>query len=40
MAMDQDYERHLKGWLAFGRLLRWVVGLIIVTLILMAYFLV
>jgi len=40
MAIDQDYERHRKGWLSFARLLRWVVGLIIVILILMAYFLV
>jgi hypothetical protein len=40
MAIDQEYERHHKGWLAFGRLLRWAVGIIVVILILMAYFLV
>ncbi|HUZ74359.1 MAG TPA: aa3-type cytochrome c oxidase subunit IV [Stellaceae bacterium] len=40
MAMtDQEYRRHLKTWLAFGRLMRWVVGLIIIVLVLMAYFL-
>jgi hypothetical protein len=39
MAMDQEYQRHLQGWISFGRLLRWAVGLIILTLILMAYFL-
>ncbi len=38
-AVDADYERRLKGWLSFGRLMRWVVGIIIVILILMAYFL-
>lgn len=40
MAMDQEYERHLRGWLSFARLMRWVVGSIIVILILLAYFLV
>jgi hypothetical protein len=39
MAIDQDYQRHLKGWLAFGRLMRWCVGIIILILIGMAYFL-
>lgn len=38
-AIDPDYERHLKGWLGFARLMRWVVAHIIVILILMAYFL-
>ncbi len=40
MAMtDQEYQRHLQTWLGFARLLRWAVGLIIIVLILMAYFL-
>ncbi|HUB95890.1 MAG TPA: aa3-type cytochrome c oxidase subunit IV [Stellaceae bacterium] len=39
MAVNDDYERHLQGWLGFGRLLRWAVTGIIVILILMAYFL-
>ena len=36
---DQDYQRHLRTWLGFARLIRWALGLIIVLLILMAYFL-
>jgi len=39
MTMDQDYQRHLQTWLGFGRLMRWVVGLVILVLIGMAYFL-
>ena len=39
MAIDQEYQRHLKGWLSFARLMRWVAGAIIVILIGMAYFL-
>jgi hypothetical protein len=36
---DQDYQRHLEGWHSFARLLRWIVGIIIVILAGMAYFL-
>ncbi len=36
---DPDYERHLQGWRSFGRLLRWVVSIIIIILAGMAYFL-
>ena len=36
---DQDYQRRLKGWLGFARLMRWVIAHIVVILILMAYFL-
>jgi len=39
MTVDDDYQRHLQTWLGFGRLMRWVVGLVIVVLIGMAYFL-
>jgi len=40
MAMtEQEYQRHLKTWLGFGRLLRWTVTLIILLLIVLAYFL-
>ncbi|HXQ52796.1 MAG TPA: hypothetical protein VN802_17005 [Stellaceae bacterium] len=39
MATDQDYQHRLQGWHSFGRLLRWTVGLIIVILAGMAYFL-
>lgn len=40
MAMDQEYQRHLQGWLGFARLMRWVVAAIVVILLGMAYFLV
>lgn len=40
MTMDQEYRRHLDTWRGFARLLRWAVGLIVIVLILMAYFLV
>jgi hypothetical protein len=39
MAIDQEYQRHLHGWLAFARLLRWAVAAIVIVLIGMAYFL-
>jgi hypothetical protein len=39
MTVDDDYQRHLQTWLGFGRLMRWVVGLIILVLAGMAYFL-
>jgi hypothetical protein len=39
MAIDQEYQRHLHGWLGFARLMRWVVAAIIIVLIGMAYFL-
>jgi Bacterial aa3 type cytochrome c oxidase subunit IV len=40
MAMtDQEYQRHLETWLGFGRLLRWAVTIIIIVLVLLAYFL-
>ncbi len=37
MAMDQEYQRHLNGWLAFARLMRWTVAAIILVLIFLAY---
>jgi Bacterial aa3 type cytochrome c oxidase subunit IV len=40
MAVDQELQRHRETWLGFARLLRWAVGIIAVTLLLMAYFLV
>ena len=39
MALDQDYQRHLRGWHSFARLMRWTVILIIIVLAGMAYFL-
>ncbi len=40
MVVDQEAQSHYQTWLGFARLLRWVVGIIIVILALMAYFLV
>jgi hypothetical protein len=40
MAMDQELQRHKETWLGFARLLRWSVGLIVVTLLLLDFFLV
>jgi hypothetical protein len=40
MAVEDDYQRHLRGWLAFGRLLRWAVAAIVIVLVLLGYFLV
>jgi hypothetical protein len=40
MTMDQETERHYEIWLSFARLMRWAVGIIVVALLLMAYFLV
>ncbi|HUK57991.1 MAG TPA: aa3-type cytochrome c oxidase subunit IV [Stellaceae bacterium] len=37
MALDQDYQRHLQGWLGFARLMRWAVVAIIVVLLFLAY---
>jgi len=40
MVVDQEAQPHYQTWLGFARLLRWVVGVIVVMLALMAYFLV
>jgi hypothetical protein len=40
MVVDQEAQPHYETWLGFARLLRWAVGLIVVALLLMAYFLV
>ncbi len=37
MTMDQEYQRHLRGWLSFARLLRWAVAAIICVLIFLAW---
>ena len=36
MAMDQELQRHMEMWLGFTRLLKWSIGLIVVTLLLLA----
>jgi hypothetical protein len=38
-AIDPEFERHRQTWLGFGRFLRWSVAVIVIMLILMAYFL-
>ncbi len=40
MVVDQEAQPHYQTWLGFARLLRWTVGIIVVILALMAYFLV
>jgi hypothetical protein len=39
MAVDQELERHRETWLGFAKLLRWSVAAIVITLLLMAFFL-
>ena len=39
MAIDQELERHRETWLGFARLMRWAVGIIVIALLLMAFFL-
>jgi Bacterial aa3 type cytochrome c oxidase subunit IV len=39
MAIDQELERHRETWHGFARLMRWAVGIIVITLALMAFFL-
>jgi hypothetical protein len=39
MAMDQELERHKEMWLGFTKLLKWSIALIVITLLLMAFFL-
>jgi aa3 type cytochrome c oxidase subunit IV len=39
MAMDQELQRHREMWLGFTRLLKWSIALIVITLLLMAIFL-
>jgi hypothetical protein len=40
MAVDQELLRHRETWLGFARLMRWSVGIIVVILLLLAYFVV
>ncbi len=39
MAMDQELQRHVETWHSFAGLMKWGVGLVVVTLLLMAFFL-
>jgi len=39
MAMDDDIRRHVDTWQGFARLLRWSVIGIVLTLLLLAFFL-
>jgi hypothetical protein len=39
MTMDQELQRHMDTWLGFTRLLKWSIALIVITLGLMAMFL-
>jgi hypothetical protein len=39
MAVDQELQRHKEMWLGFTRLMKWAIAAIVVTLLLMAFFL-
>jgi hypothetical protein len=39
MAMDQELQRHMQMWLGFTHLLKWSIAGIVITLLLMAAFL-
>ncbi|HWI26653.1 MAG TPA: aa3-type cytochrome c oxidase subunit IV [Stellaceae bacterium] len=39
MAVDQELQRHRDTWLGFAKLMRWGVGIAVITLLLMAFFL-
>jgi len=39
MTMDRELQRHMDTWLGFTRLLKWSIALIVITLVLMAIFL-
>ena len=36
MAMDQELQRHIDMWLGFTRLLKWSIAGIVITLLLLA----
>lgn len=39
MMMDQELQRHKEVWIGFTRLLKWGIAIVVVTLLLMAFFL-
>ncbi len=39
MTMDQELQRHKEVWIGFTRLLKWGIAIVVVTLLLMAFFL-
>jgi hypothetical protein len=36
MAMDQELQRHMATWLGFTRLLNWSIAIIVITLLVLA----
>ena len=40
MAMDQELQRHMETWLGFTRLLKWSIAIIVVTLLVLAAWLI
>jgi hypothetical protein len=40
MAMDQELQRHMETWLGFTRLLKWSIAGIVITLLILAAWLV
>jgi hypothetical protein len=39
MTMDQELQRHKEVWIGFTRLLKWGIAIVVITLLLMAFFL-
>lgn len=39
MAMDQELKRHVETWQGFARLMQWSVGLIVILLLVLAFWL-
>jgi hypothetical protein len=39
MAVDQELERHKETWIGFTRFMKWGVAIVVIVLLLMAFFL-
>jgi hypothetical protein len=39
MAVDQELRRHKETWIGFTRFMKWGVGIVVIILLLMAFFL-
>ncbi len=39
MTMDQELQRHKEVWIGFTRLMKWGIAIVVITLLLMAFFL-
>jgi Bacterial aa3 type cytochrome c oxidase subunit IV len=39
MAVDQELQRHKETWIGFTRFMKWGVAIVVIVLLLMAFFL-